>query len=82
MLSMQEMHMAAEASISSTAQARTGDHSTSSCCEAIGSFLMACDFIVFQSACAGSNGGSEQIEYSVSIVRLIYIESLAPPPKA
>ncbi|SRR6266542_2155092 len=82
MLSMQEMHMAVEASISSTAQEKTGGNSTGPCCEAIGSLLLACDFMVFQSAWVGSNRGSEQIAYSIPIVQSIYIESLAPPPKA
>ena len=74
--------MAAEASTGGTAQAKTGDHSTSSCCEALGLLLFACDFILFQSAYATQNRGSEQIEYSVPITQSIYIKSLAPPPKA
>ncbi len=82
MLSMQGMHMAAETSISSTAQEKTRGNSTGSCCEAIGSLLFACDFIVFESADAGPSGGSEQIAYVVPIIQSIYIESLAPPPKA
>ena len=82
MLSMQEMHMAAEASISSMAQEKPSGNSTSSCCEAIGSLLFGCDFIVIQSMYADLNGGSEQIAYSVPIVQSIYIQTLAPPPKA
>jgi len=82
MLSMQAMHMNAVASVSSTVQEKATENSTGSCCEAIGSSLLACDFMVFQTACVGSNGGSEQIVYSVPIVQSIYIESLAPPPKA
>jgi hypothetical protein len=72
MPSMQGMHMAAEVSISSTAQEKTGHNSTGSCCEAIGSLLFACDFIVFQTACLSSNGGSEQIAYLVPIVQSFY----------
>ena len=82
MLSMKEMHMITEASISSTAQEKTSGNSTGSCCEASSSLLFACDFIVFQSADAASNGGSNQIAYLAPIVQSIYIESLAPPPKA
>ncbi len=63
-------------------QGNAVDNSTGSCCEAIGSFLLACDFMVFQSACVDVDGGSDQIAYSVPIVQSIFIESLAPPPKA
>jgi hypothetical protein len=82
MLTMQVMHMDASTSLSGTAQEKTGDIPTGSCCEAIGSLLLVCDFMVFQLAYAGSTGGSEQIAYSVPIVQLIYTKSLAPPPKA
>jgi len=82
MLFMQTMQMNATASLSSTAQEKTSDNPIGSCCEAIGSFLLACDFMIFQSAFAGSNGRSEQIAYLVPIVQSIYIEALAPPPKA
>ncbi len=67
---------------SSTVQEKTSDNFTGSCCEAIGSFLIACDFMVFQSACVGLHGGSEQIAYSLTILQSIYLETLAPPPKA
>src|SRR6266545_2021947 len=69
MLSMQAMHMNAVASVSGTVHEKASDNSTGSCCEAIGSFLLACDFMVFQTMCVGSNGGSEQIAYSVPIVQ-------------
>ena len=82
MLPMQAMYMDSETSLRSTAQARTGDNSTGSCCEAIGSFLLSCDFVVCQSVCACANRDSEQIASSVSFVQSISIESLVPPPKA
>jgi hypothetical protein len=82
MLSMQAMHMDATASLGSPVQEKTSNNSTGSCCEAIGSFLLACDFMAFQIAFVGSNGGNNQIAYSIPIVQSIYIESLAPPPKA
>ncbi len=82
MLSMQAMHMNAVASVSSTVQEKTTENSTGSCCEAIGSFLLACDFMVFQTAFVGSNWGSNQITYSIAVIHLVYIETLVPPPKA
>ena len=74
------MNMAASPSI--TTDEKTSDNSPGSCCEAIGSFLLACDFIVFQSAFIDPTGGSEQVAYSLPIVQSIYIQTLAPPPKA
>jgi hypothetical protein len=82
MSSMQTMQMDAGVSLNSTAHEKTSDNSTGSCCDAIGSFLLACDFMVFQSAAAGSNRGSQQIAYSVPVIQSIYLETLAPPPKA
>ena len=82
MLSMQGMRMDAAASQSITAHEKAAGNFSGSCCEAIGSFLLACDFMVFQSAYADLNGGSEQIAYSVPIIQSIYIATLAPPPKA
>ena len=82
MLSVQVMPMDGSASLNSTAQEKTSDTSTGSCCDAIGSFLLGCDFMVFESMWTDSNGGSEQMAYSVPIVQSIYIEFLAPPPKA
>lgn len=82
MLTMQAMHMVAGASSGNTTQEETGDYSAASCCEAIGSLLLACDFMVFQPVCAGPSGGSEKIAYSVLILQSIYIQILAPPPKA
>jgi|SRR6266511_4984082 len=83
MLSMEAMGMdAVSSSQYYVLQGNAVDNSTGSCCEAIGSFLLACDFMVFQSACVDVDGGSDQIAYSVPIVQSIFIESLAPPPKA
>jgi hypothetical protein len=63
-------------------QGNTSDTSTDTCCEAIGACLLTCDFMVFPSAYIGQKGGREQVTYSNPIIQLIYIEILAPPPKA
>ena len=82
MLTMQVMHMDASTSLSSTAQEKTGDIPTGSCCEAIGSLLLVYDFMIFQSACADPSGDSEEILHSIPILQSLYIQSLSPPPKA
>src|SRR5919109_2667394 len=60
-------------------QGNVGDNSTESCCDAIGSFLIVCDFMVFSSACVGPYGGSERVETSVAGIQSIYIEDVSPP---
>ena len=82
MLPMPEMHMETPDFLRSTSQEKPSDNHNGSCCEAIGSSLLLCDFVAFQSGYANSNGGSEQFAYSSPIVQLIYIDTLAPPPKA
>src|SRR6266545_4332729 len=81
MLSMQAMYMDSVTSISSPVQEKTSNNTTGSCCEAIGSFLLACDFMLFHPAYVSSNRGSDQIAYSVPLVRSISIKNLTPPPK-
>src|SRR6266508_4758114 len=81
--SMEAMQMGALSSFEYDGPQGNASHSsTGSCCEAIGSFLLACDFMISQSEYTGSSGADEQIAYSVPIVQSIHIESLAPPPKA
>jgi hypothetical protein len=63
-------------------QGYAGDNSRESCCDAIGSFLIVCDFIVFQFACVSPDGGSERVVISVPGIPSIYIKSVIPPPKA
>ena len=65
-----------------TARGNVDDASTGTCCDAMGSVSPACDFIVAQPACVALYGDSEQIAHSIPIVRSIYIETVAPPPKA
>ena len=57
------------------------DHSASSCCNAIGTFVLACDFVPSDSTCVLEPGDSERVAYSVPIFQSTYISTLAPPPK-
>jgi hypothetical protein len=82
MLTMQAMHIETSESLSSTEQEKQDPSPMGSCCEAIGSLLLTCDFLAVQLAYIGSIWGGKQFPYSVPIVQLIYIKSLAPPPKA
>ena len=82
MLTMQAMHMGTSTSLSSVTQEKIGNSSTDSCCEAIGSLLLVCDFMIFQSACADPSGDREEILQSIPIFQPLYIRSLGPPPKA
>lgn len=70
------------ASLTNIMQENAGDHSTSSCCDAIGPFVLTCDFVASPLAFAPECGGSERVAYSAPIVESIYIKKLAPPPKA
>lgn len=81
MSSMQTMRMDATAPHINNLQENAGDHSTSSCCDAIGPFVVTCDFMASQSARIPDYGGSERVAYSAPIVESIYIKTLAPPPK-
>lgn len=82
MSSMQTMRMDMPAPHTNLAQANTGDHPTSSCCDAIGPFVLTCDFMACQSTCIPEYGDSERVAYSVPIVQSIYVKTLVPPPKA
>jgi hypothetical protein len=79
---MLSMDAAAYQNQSPMVQGNMADSSTDTRCEAIGSCLLVCDFMVFQSVYADPVWDSEQIVYLAPILRSIYIESLAPPPKA
>jgi hypothetical protein len=82
MPAMQTMHMDAKISLSSATQEKRGNSSTDTCCEAIGSLLLVCDFMIFQSACADPSGDSKEILHSIPIFQSLYIQFLGPPPKA
>jgi hypothetical protein len=81
MSSMQTMRMDATAAQINNLQENAGDHSTSSCCDAIGTFVLTCDFMAFQTACIPDHGDSERVAYLAPIVQSIYVKTLAPPPK-
>ena len=82
MLPMQAMPMDTGMSHNMPVHEKSSDNSTGSCCEAIGSLLLACDFMVFPSVWVGLDRGSEQIAYSIPVIHSIYIQTLSPPPKA
>lgn len=81
-LSMHSMQMDAKHSVVSLQQEKIADNSMASCCEAIGSLLLACDFMVFQPACIVPDRESERILYLAQIFQAIFLQSPAPPPKA
>lgn len=80
MMPMRAMSMGA-ATTSLAANFSVG-HSAGSCCDAIGPFLLACDFMVSQSARDVLSGGSGQVVNSTPAIQPIYIEAATPPPKA
>jgi hypothetical protein len=83
MPSMEAMQTSAVSTLEYGGLRGNASHSSpSSCCEAIGSFLFACDFMIFQAEDASASGGNEQIAYSIPVVQSIFVESLSPPPKA
>ena len=81
MMSIQTVHMDSAAPQINIVQGNAGGHSTSSCCDAIGPFVLTCDFLASQSARIPDYGVSERIAYSVPIAQSIYVRTLAPPPK-
>jgi len=79
--------MVSEMAVSQTniAPKNFGDNSTGTsgtCCDAIGSFSLVCDFIATQFARVIVYGGSERVVNSASAVQSIYIKAASPPPKA
>ena len=59
-----------------------GENSTMPCCDEIAQFSISCAFLVPQFAYVVISGGSERVGYSAPLIQSIYIEILAPPPKA
>ena len=88
MLSMQTTRMDATATFqiaasqSNLVQGNAGDNSPGSCCDAISAFSLTCDFLLTQSACVTVYGGSDRVVNSAPVIQSIYIEAVAPPPKA
>jgi hypothetical protein len=78
---MSPMRMDATAPQINNLQENAGDHSTSSCCVAIGPSVLTCEFMASPSACIPEYGDCERVAYSVAIIQAIYIQTLAPPPK-
>jgi hypothetical protein len=81
MPSMQGMHMDSVLLQRNNVDGNVQDHSMSSCCNAIGTLVLACDFVPSDSAHVLESGDSEQVAYSVPIFQSTYIRTLAPPPK-
>ena len=69
-------------SSSTTSQGNMGEHSSGSCCDAMGTFSLACDFMVSQSACIARDGGSNRVVTLVPVIQSISLETVTPPPKA
>jgi len=83
MLSMQMVSMdAAMDSQSYTVPADAGDPAHDSCCDAMGTSSLGCDFMVSQSACAALYGGGERVANLTPVIQTIYIKAVPPPPKA
>jgi hypothetical protein len=53
-----------------------------SCCDALSPSSTVCAFLLPQSDCLTVHGDSKQFSNSNPTAELIYLESLAPPPKA
>ena len=56
--------------------------SSGSCCDAIGTFSLSCDFVVSRSGSVVEYGVSKQVLDSLPIIQSTYIEAVSPPPKA
>ena len=87
MLSMPIMPMGAATSLMAASQTNIApknieDNSPGTCCDAIGSFSLACDFIATQFVRVIVYGGSERVVFSTPVVQSTYIEAVSPPPKA
>ena len=63
-------------------QGNASDNSSGTCCDAMGTFSLACDFMVSQFTGFALYGGSKQVVNSDPSVQSIYIEAILPPPKA
>ena len=59
-----------------------GESSSVPCCDSMGSFSMACAFIIPQFSNSTARGGSDRIGFAVPVYRSINIEAVSPPPKA
>jgi len=80
--SMQAMLMDTTSSSQAyAAQGNVGGHSTASCCDAMGSFSLACDLIVSQANYTAPCGDGKRVVNSAPIVQSNYVEALTPPPK-
>lgn len=64
-----------------TDQHNEGNNSTS-CCDVIAPFSIACAFLVPQCAFLGLSGGSERVGNPTPLIQSIYIKAVSPPPKA
>ena len=84
MSSMQEVQMDTMSLSSQSNMPHEGadDHSTGSCCDAMGQSSLGCDFMVSQSACVALYGGGERVVNSAPLIQTTYIKNTTPPPKA
>ena len=84
MLSMPEMKMDAMAASngSNVAHESSGEHSASTCCDAITPCALVVDLLFPQFADMALYRDSERFARSALTVQPIYIKILSPPPKA
>ena len=88
MLSMQTTRMDAATtsqiadSTSNMVHGSADENSTGSCCDAIAPFSIGCVFLVPQCTYIALSGGSKRVVNLIPVVQPIYIETVAPPPKA
>ena len=82
MLSMQTMSMDAATTFHNETQGSTDANLDGSCCDGVSPFSMVCVFPAPQFPYVALSGGSEYFLILDPISKLIYLESLAPPPRA
>jgi len=86
-LTMQPMQMDGKAtaltaaSQNNTAPANMDDRSTGPCCDAIGSFFLACAFVAPELRWVALDGDSQRVVHPAPPAQSIYLEAVTPPPK-
>ena len=87
MLPMQTMRMDAVTTSQITAfqnkpaQETTGDSSSGTCCDAMGSLSLACDFVISQCDYVVAHPGVERISDSLLVFQSTSSRPVSPPPK-
>lgn len=79
-MQMDEMAMSPHGNMAH--EASGGDRSAMPCCDEIAQAFTGCVFLVPQYSSVGTSGDSDRVGHSTPLIQTIYIEILAPPPKA